>query len=294
MNNDVGEWQGARVSLAWHENTAVVRCYNANDGLMDADMESELLAVMDRVERRIGIRAVVLTGRDVGMFIRHYDVSVLQARAEAMRAREMSFSLDRPVPRAAIHQLIDRMQRSPIIFIAAINGTAMGGGFELALGCDLRVVQRGDYPIGLPEIRAGLLPGAGGTQAYAELLGTARALQLLLTGQVLDPEQAVALGLASACVPDVLAQALEMAARLDALPARACAHIKRLVRGRAGWTEEQALAAERTLFCDCMVDPQTQPLLEAVGQGHRRIQDLPPPAPPRPQPTRTPPSGTMS
>ncbi len=266
---------GERVSVSLHGTTAVVRFFNPSTGTMDEQMEAELMQALDRLADWREGRVVVLTGRDPGMFIRHYDVAVLAQRAEAMRAKGKQFTLERPVPQGGIHRCIERMDQSPLVFIAAINGVAMGGGFELALGCDLRVVQAGDYDLGLPEINLGLLPGAGGTQAFASLLGTSQALHFLLTAQVLRPAQMVALGLASACVDDVLAHAMALAARIEAVPARACAHIKQLVRQAPRWSRDEGLAAERTLFCDCMVDPAAAPLMASVARGERTIVDAP-------------------
>ena len=127
----------------------------------------------------------------------------------------------------------------------------------------------------VPELNAGLLPGATGTQVLARLLGPALALQCLLTARVFRPEELPPLGLAQACVDDALAHALQLAARLQAVPARACAHIKRLVRDAAHRPAAESLAAERTLFCDCMVDPEAEPLMRAIAEGRRTLADAP-------------------
>lgn len=277
MNNDVNEWTGERVSLSLQGPIAIVRVFNPPHGYMDEAMEAELAQVLDRLDAWPDGRVVVLTGRDPGMFIRHYDVGVLHARAQHLIAKGKTFSIDRPVPQGGIHRCLDRIDASRLIFIAAINGVAMGGGFELALGCDIRLVQAGDHALGLPEIHLGLLPGAGGTQALARLLGTGQALFLMLTGKVLRPQELVGLGLAAACVDDVLAHALTLAAQLAAAPARACANIKHLVRHAGRWPLAEGQAIERTLFCDCMVDPAAQPLMLAVAQHRRTIEDRPPP-----------------
>ena len=203
------------------------------------------------------------------------DVAVLHQRAQAMAARGKRFSLDRPVPPGGVHRCIERIEGSELIFIAAINGVAMGGGFELALGCDLRVVQAGPFELGLPELHLGLLPGAGGTQALARLLGTSASLHYLLTAHVFSPQELLDLRLAGACVDDALVQALRWARQLQAVPARACAHIKQLVRQGPTWELERARAAERTLFCDSMVDPAALPLMADVAEGRRTIADAP-------------------
>jgi enoyl-CoA hydratase len=151
----------------------------------------------------------------------------------------------------------------------------MGGGFELALGCDIRVVQSGDFQLGLPELNLGLLPGAGGTQRITHLLGESRAMHLLLTATVLNPTEMLDCGLAQACVPDALAHAMALAEGIANVPARACANIKKLVRGAAHWSAGEGDAAERTLFCDCLVDAAALPLMQAVGSGERSICEAP-------------------
>ncbi|MCY7308615.1 MAG: enoyl-CoA hydratase/isomerase family protein [Rhodoferax sp.] len=276
MTNQTMTWSGARLTVEASGNTAIVRLFNPPNGYMDAVMEAELEQTLDLLDQWPSGRNVVITGREPGMFVRHYDVAVLHERAQAMRARNLSFSLERPVKPAGIHRCIERIGNSQMVFIAAVNGIAMGGGFELALGCDIRVVQAGEYQLGLPELNLGLLPGAGGTQALARLLGTGPALYHLLTAKVFRPQELVDLGLAAECVPDALGRALEIARGIEAVPARACAHIKRLVRNAPRWSEAEGLAAERSLFCDCMVDPQAQPLMEAVATGRRTIADPPP------------------
>lgn len=276
MTDKTMTWSGARLAVEATGNTAIVRLFNPPGGYMDATMEAELEQALDRLDQWTAGRAVVITGRDPGMFVRHYDVGALHERAQAMRARNLSFSLERPVKPAGIHRCIERIGSSPMVFIAAVNGVAMGGGFELALGCDIRVVQAGEYQLGLPELNLGLLPGAGGTQAMARLLGSGPALYYLLTAKVFRPPELVTMGLAAECVPDALGRALEIARGIEAVPARACANIKQLVRNASRWSEAQGLAAERSLFCDCMVDPQAQALMEAVATGRRTIADPPP------------------
>jgi len=277
MALDTNNWAGTRVSLDFEGATAIVRCFNPDQGLMDEAMEQELLQVMQRLAAWPEGRVVIVTGGQPGVFIRHYDVAVLHARATAMRARGMRFSSERLVPRAGIHEVIDAIGCNRLIFIAALNGTAMGGGFELALGCDLRVVQDGDYALGLPEVNLGLLPGAGGTQALTALLGESRAMACMLLGRVFTPAEMLALGLAQACVPDALAHARDLAHQITLRPARACAHIKTLVRGLRGEPPAQRAGLERTYFCDCMIDDDAQSLMRDVGAGVRRIEQPPPP-----------------
>ncbi len=247
---------------------------NPDQGFMDRAMEADLHGAIEQITQDPAIRVCVLSGAEPGVFIRHYDLKVLAPQSAKMRAREMVFTTDRPVPEAPIHVAMRLMEASDTIFIAALTGTAMGGGFELALACDLRIVQAGDHEYGLPEINLGILPGAGGTQRLPQLVGQARALHMTLTGDTLGPEEMVAAGLASACVADARAEALALAQRMAGKPARAAGHIKRLVR-QAMSPRAGDLADERTLFCDLMVQPEAERLLQDGAAGARRITDQP-------------------
>ena len=259
---------------------AVLRFSNPPEGYMDEGTEAGLAAALDAIDAAMaagdGPRAVVLTGDDEGVFIRHYDVRVLEKRARAMAARGMSFHPDRPVPEPRLHACLRRIEAHPLPFVAAINGAAMGGGYELALACDIRIAQAGDYPIGLPEVKLGILPGAGGTQRLAGLVGQARALELILTGTTMPPEQAAALGLVGRCCEGPALEAgLTLARQLAALPPAALAHVKHLLRvaGRDAALHGAALASERTLFCDLMVQPEAIDLMARMNAGNRDIRD---------------------
>lgn len=263
---------GTRLSLSAHgAGIAVLRFHNPPQGYMDAATEAELGQALELIDGRDDPQVLVLTGAQDGVFIRHYDVGVLEERARKMHARGLTFSTDRPVPESPIHRCLERIAASPRIFIAALNGTAMGGGYELALACDLRIAQAGDYRIGLPESNIGLLPGAGGTQRLPTLVGRARALEYLLLGRTFTPEAAAAAGLVNECCPGpALERALDVARVLAAKQPRALAHIKQLVRGaRQNGTR---FADERTLFCDLMVDPRSIDLMAQMNAGERRIE----------------------
>lgn len=247
---------------------------NPNDGFMDQAMETELLLAIERITQDPSIRVCVLTGAEPDVFIRHYDLTVLSQQAAKMTARNMVFKTDRPVPEAPIHITMRLMETSQTIFIGALNGTAMGGGFELALACDLRIVQNGPYAFGLPEINLGILPGAGGTQRLTQFVGPSKAMHMMLTGETLGPSDLLLEGIASACVLDAHGEALVMAQKIANKPQKAIGHIKRLVR-QAMAASPANLADERTLFCDLMTQPETNRLLQEGAMGDRKITDEP-------------------
>ena len=123
--------------------------------------------------------------------------------------------------------MFDDMMALPKVVIAAMNGDALGGGFELTLACDLRIGQRGDFRYGNPEVRAGVMPGAGGTQRISRLVGLARALDWVLRGRIVPPQVALQLGLVHEVVDDAPARALELAEEIAMLPPMSVANAKR-------------------------------------------------------------------
>ena len=247
---------------------------NPDEGYMDRAMEEALLHAVEKVDEGPDVRVCVLSGGTPGAFIRHYDLKALAPQARSMRDRGMQFSMARPVREGVIHRALRRIGESRVIYIAALNGTAMGGGFELAIACDLRVVQDGPYEFGLPEVNMGILPGAGGTQRLPFLVGGAKAMQMALTGDTLSPAQMLESGLATACVPDAHAEALTLGQRIAGKPPKALAHIKRLIRQTEGSTAE-GFALERTLFADLMVSQEAAHLLTQGAGGTRKITDEP-------------------
>lgn len=263
-----------RLSVSTEGAVAILRFSNPPHEYMDDVTVRQLTSTLDQIEGDAGIRAVVLTGASDDVFIRHYDVRELEERGRKLAARGLAFSMERPVPENAIHACYKRIEQSSKPFIAAVNGTAMGGGFELALCCDIRLVQDGPFDLGLPEVNIGLLPGGGGTQRLTRLVGQARALELMLLGKTFTPEQAVAFGLAAECVAGrVLPRALELAAELAAKPVSAVMHIKRLVREFGRVDQEAGFAAERTLFCDLMIGEPAIGRMHAMNTGKLDLRD---------------------
>ncbi len=99
------------------------------------------------------------------------------------------------------HETLDKIGRTPKIFIAAINGHALGGGLEIALACDLRFAGDANFFLGLPEVTLGLLPGNGGTQRLPRLIGKTKALDMMITGRRVGPQEALQLGIVDRVFP---------------------------------------------------------------------------------------------
>jgi 3-hydroxyacyl-CoA dehydrogenase/enoyl-CoA hydratase/3-hydroxybutyryl-CoA epimerase len=173
--------------------------------LLNAHSIGILETLVARIASTAGLLgAVVVSGkRD---FIAGGDLDAIGGERDARKTFETTYRLS---------CLFRRIERSAIPYVAALNGSALGGGFELALACHRRVVA--DVPglqIGLPEARVGLMPGAGGTQRLPRMIGVPKALPLLMTGASLSPAQALELGLVDEIVPpaELFARALAVAA----------------------------------------------------------------------------------
>ncbi len=145
---------------------------------------------------------------------------------------------------AGIQRLYFRIEALPQVTIAEISGAAMGGGFELALSCDLRIAAN-EAKVGLPEARLGLIPGAGGTQRLTRLCGPALAKRLILGAEVLDGATAAALSVVHWSAPraELASRAAEIAKRIADLPPAALAACKTCIAaagepGRGGYTDE--------------------------------------------------------
>lgn len=157
-----------------------------------------------------------------------------------------------------MQQVYARLERLPQVTVAEIGGAAMGGGFELALACDLRIVADA-ATIGLPEARLGLLPAAGGTQRMTRICGEAVARRLILGAEVIDGREAVVLGCAHWVAPaaELPARARALVERLAALPRAALAQCKRCI-AVAGDTEVDGYAVELAGSAALLAEAETQ------------------------------------
>ncbi len=274
---------------------------NPPHALMDAAIVDGLERLVERAESDDGVGAVVLTGSHPERFVAHYDVAELLegARNSPSVGRRTALTSLRAVgalrhvpsvegalertPAAglvAVERFGDiflRMNRCGAVFVAAINGSAMGGGCELALACDARLMADGEYGIGQPEILLGFPPGGGGTQRLARLLGSARALRLVLDGGPLSPQEAADLGLLDEVVPagELLERALALAASLGARPKGAVAASKRAVYEGGSMSLADGLRLERAEFLAALGSVDAKDAMAAYLDGFERTGELP-------------------
>ena len=176
---------------------------------------------------------------------------------------------DAPSPGGALSAYIERLQglyyrleSLPQVTLCEIAGAAMGGGYELALSCDLRIAAE-EAKIGLPEVGLGLIPGAGGTQRLTRLCGRGVAARVILTAEPIDGKTAATLGMVEWAVPrvEIADRARAIAERLAAMPAHAQKVAKQCIRG-FGDTGVLGFQLERDLGGALLDSPRTQQLIQ--------------------------------
>ena len=235
-----------------------------------------LLAALESLDSQSDVRVVILTGASEDIFVRHYEVDELATSAER-QSRGSQPSQTPPTrtdQRRRPHGLrgaMDLLEAMDAITIAAINGMAMGGGLELALACDFRLARAGDFRLGLPETGVGILPGGGGTQRFARLLGVAKALDLILHGTVFTPAMAHELGVVSRVLSNSLTEyrdeVTEFAQTLAKRAPRALANSKRAIREGVDLPLQDGLRREAELFGELMRTEDAAKALRAAFEG---------------------------
>ncbi len=187
------------------------------------------------------VHVIVITGAGTKFFCAGANIQMLQEVTPTFKYAFCQHA----------NETLQRLEQTSKLVIAAINGHCVGGGLEIALAADLRFAAKGDYKVGLPEVLLGVLPGTGGTQRLARLLGKAKAIELMIEGRTFGAAEAQALGLVSKLatgdgpfIDEVLAYAGQFVPPKRA--SRAVGHIKRAVISglEMGFTEGLALERE--------------------------------------------------
>jgi enoyl-CoA hydratase/carnithine racemase len=199
-----------------------------DDGILRARFDSE-------------VHVIVLRGMGQKFFCAGANISMLQGAEPRFK---YYFCLH-------ANETLNRLEQTPKLVIAALNGHTVGGGLEIAMAADLRIAKRDAGKVGLPEITLGVLPGTGGTQRLARLIGKSRAIELMTTGELIGFERAVELGIVNRVFDaDGFEQAVHDFARTFCPPnraAKAVGRIKRAVQSGAEVPFESGLAIEREL-----------------------------------------------
>jgi enoyl-CoA hydratase len=208
------------------------------------DMMRDLDEAVLRARMDDAVHVIVLAGAGEKFFCAGADITMLDAVTPAFK---YMFCLH-------ANETLLRLEHTPKLTIAALGGHCVGGGLEVALACDLRIARKGSGKVGLPEVGLGVLPGTGGTQRLARVVGKAKGIELMITGELFDHEEAQRLGLVNRIfeAPDeasFLQQVLAFGRNFcpPERAAMAVGHIKRAVQTGMEVGLEQGLALEREL-----------------------------------------------
>src|SRR5215210_8048987 len=230
--------------------------YSASDGvatitLNDPPANTYSYEMMQQLDRAIltarmddSVQVIVITGKGEKFFCAGADIQLL---ANVTPAFKYYFCLH-------ANETLSRLEQTPKLVIAAINGHCVGGGLEVAMAADIRIARKGAGKMGLPEVSLGVLPGTGGTQRLARIVGKSKAIELMATGQLFDFERGAELGLVNqifeADSADSFREQVLAYARRFTAPGRAAlavGRIKRSVQSGAEVPFEYGLALEREL-----------------------------------------------
>lgn len=226
------------VSFTVHDEVAVVKlnCWNAKENTLNEALAEELKQAIERINSDNGVRSAVIMSSKSNSFIAGADIGMISKAKSASEAERLS--------REAQHNFA-RIESSRKPIVAAIMGTCMGGGLELALACHYRIaVNTAKTAIGLPEVMLGLLPGAGGTQRLPKLVSVSTALDMMLTGKALKAPKAKKVGLVDHLVDPI------------------GIGLKSIEESNLDYLEKVAISVAKQLASGTLKPNRTRPLLE--------------------------------
>ena len=233
----------------------IIICYLSNPPThtLTAQGLLEIHDFLDSLVSNKELRILAFTGAGEDVFIRHYEVGELADTAEKNigRQEETKKPDNNPIKELhGFHKMLLKIRDLDAIVVAGINGNTAGGGCEFSLGCDLRVMSSGDYFLGLPETSVGILPGGGGTQRLARLIGSSRALDLILHGQLISNVKALEFGIINEILPkESFLKSLKEYCRILANRAPiALREVKRAIHRGMDLPLEEALLLEQEAF----------------------------------------------
>ena len=279
----------------------LARLHGGPRGEFGPEIAADLEALVTRAETDEGVGAVVITGTHPERFVAHANLRWLQEggaaspsvgprgasavvhTARATRAVAGVRKLADRTPLSGAMELLDvhetflRMNRCGAVFVAALNGSALGIGSELALACDYRLMAAGDHVIGQPEILLGFPPGGGGTQRLVRLVGTHQGLKRMLDGGGLDPEAAAEIGYVDEVIPadELIDAAVALADRLAQRLKFTVAAVKRAAYIGGSLGLEEGLHVENAEFLSTLASPGAQAAMLAYMKRTEEIGDLP-------------------
>ena len=262
--------------LRIEDNGNYVICYLSNPPThtLTSSGVNEIHSFLDQIEKRDDLRVLAFTGDGENVFIKHYEVGELANTAE----RNLETKKDKQDPKElhAFHTMLLRLRDLDAIVVAGINGNTAGGGCEFSLGCDLRIMADGNFLIGLPETSVGILPGGGGTQRLSRLIGSSRALDLILHAQLVSPKEAFDLGIINKLVSEASFNQ-ELISYCEDLSNRApiaLQQVKKIIHQGLEMTLEESLLAEQKAFDVTMNSKDAARAMRALLNTQENIEDV--------------------
>lgn len=253
---------GALVNYMTDKGVAVLTLHDPPVNAYSYEMLKELDAAILDARFDNDVHVIVVTGHGERYFSAGANVNML---SEADATFKYYFCLH-------ANETITRLEQTPKLAIAAINGHCVGGGLEIALACDLRIARGGDFQLGLPEVTLGVLPGTGGTQRLSRLVGKARAIELMVEGVKMNAERAAELGVVNKVwqtdsSEEFLRRIVDYAHGFcpPSGAAMAVGRIKRAVQSGLEMGLEQGLALERELQAELFASADAKEGLSAYG-----------------------------
>ena len=206
------------------------------------DTLRELREFFEDVLPKKGLKALIVTGAGEKAFVAGADI----AQMNGMKPREFQEYVD------YAHRVYELLEEDPCPSIAAVNGYALGGGCELALACDIRIASK-KARMGFPEVKLGIFPGWGGTQRITRVLGLGKTKELVFTGEMIDADEALRIGLVERVVPhdDLMPEALGLAGTIAKRGPIAVRMAKTAINSGSEMDLRKALLLEKTLVSLC-------------------------------------------
>ncbi len=259
---------GTLVNYMTEKGVAVLTLNDPPVNAYSYEMLKELDAAILEARFDNDVHVLVVTGHGDKFFCAGANINMLR---EADQTFKYYFCLH-------ANETITRLEHTPKLCIAALNGHTVGGGLEIALACDLRIARAGDFQVGLPEIALGVLPGTGGTQRLGRLVGKSRAIEMMVEGAKMNVARAAELGLVnkvweSANLDEFRAKVMDYA-RGFCPPngaAMAAGRIKRAVQSGMEMGLEQGLAFERELQAELFASSDAKEGLAAYGAKRKPV-----------------------
>jgi enoyl-CoA hydratase/carnithine racemase len=225
----------------------------------DVDFLRELGAAIDEARIDEEVRAVVVASASEKFFCAGADLKAFASGSARRRAMTALIG----------NEVFRKMEVTPLVFVAAISGHALGGGLELAMACDLRFAAEGSYKLGLTETKLGLFPGTGGTQRLPRLVGLSRGIDLIASGATFGPDEAREMGILDRLFPDAETcrhEAVAYATKLAEGPSEAIGRAKVVAQMGYGSPLDLGLAIEREAIARIFVSEDAEEGIRAFGE----------------------------